>query len=74
MKESTKAKLKSRKLWITILGGITTALVNPAMLIPYLKVAIPAYVGAQGVADAADNWGKVKEKVDEALTPPTPQQ
>ena len=68
MKESTKEKLKSRKLWLTILGGIATAFVNPALLVPYLKTAIPAYVGAQGVADAAEKWNKAKAKIDETLT------
>lgn len=46
-------KLKSRKLWITILGGVVIGIYYPAMLPAYLKIAVPTYLGAQGIADAA---------------------
>jgi hypothetical protein len=44
-------KLKSRKLWITVLATLLGAF-YPAAL-PLLKVLVPTYLGAQGLADAA---------------------
>lgn len=51
-----REKLKSRKLWITIFGTLLGTF-YPAAL-PLLKIAIPAYVGAQGLADAAAAFKK----------------
>lgn len=45
-----KEKLKSRKLWITILGGVAAALFPP--LIPVITILVPTYVGGQAVVDA----------------------
>lgn len=47
-----KQKLQSRKLWMTIAGGIVTGIFFPAMLPAYLKITIPTYVGVQGTVDA----------------------
>jgi len=44
-------KLKSRKLWLTI-GSIALGAYAPA-LVPFLKILVPSYVAAQGIADAA---------------------
>ena len=46
-------KLKSRKLWMTLLGAGIVGVFNPGALIAYLKVAIPTYLAAQGATDAA---------------------
>ena len=46
-------KLKSRKLWVTI-GSILVGAFFPAVA-PLLKIVVPTYVGAQGLADAAAN-------------------
>lgn len=44
-------KLKSRKLWITVLATLLSVFYPAA--IPILKVIVPTYLGAQGLADAA---------------------
>lgn len=44
-------KLKSRKLWITILGAILGVVYPPA--IPLLKLIVPTYIAGQSVVDAA---------------------
>lgn len=44
-------KLKSRKLWLTILAAVL-GVVYPAAL-PILKILVPTYVVGQGVVDAA---------------------
>lgn len=51
MNISIPEKLKSRKLWITILGTILAAW-KPE-LIPLLKFLVPSYVIGQGIADSA---------------------
>jgi len=43
-------KLKSRKLWMTVLGTVLGIFYPP--ILPFLKIAVPAYLGAQGAADA----------------------
>lgn len=49
-------KLKSRKLWLAILGSVVGIIYPPAA--PLLKIIIPTYLGAQGVADAAAAFKK----------------
>lgn len=44
-------KLKSRKLWITILGAVLGVVYPPT--IPLLKLLVPTYVGGQALVDAA---------------------
>lgn len=44
-------KLKSRKLWVTILTGIV-GLVYPEA-VPFLKILVPTYVAGQAAVDAA---------------------
>jgi len=46
-----KEKLKSRKLWITVLSCLV-GVFYPAAL-PLLKVLTPSYLVAQGAVDAA---------------------
>lgn len=47
-----KEKLKSRKLWMTIGLTFLGILYPPAL--PLVKIALPSYVGAQGVVDALE--------------------
>jgi len=46
-------KLKSRKLWMTILGGLAVGIFYPPMLPAYIKIVVPTYVGVQGAVDLA---------------------
>lgn len=45
-------KLKSRKLWIAIIGILVGTFYPPAL--PILKILAPMYIGAQGIVDAAE--------------------
>lgn len=49
---SVTEKLKSRKLWFSILSIIASAVYPP--LIPVIKLLAPVYVGGQALVDAAD--------------------
>ena len=60
-------KLKSRKLWITILGILAGVLYPPA--IPLLTILAPTYVGAQGIVDAAEKLKSVIATVKAARDP-----
>lgn len=55
-----KQKLTSRKLWLTILGGIATAVYAPAYLPVYLKWAVPTYVVSEGTKDALTALGAAR--------------
>jgi hypothetical protein len=44
-------RLKSRKLWVTILSPIVAAFAP--QLLPLIKILAPAYLIGQGVADSS---------------------
>jgi len=44
-------KLKSRKLWITVLATLLGTFYPAA--IPFLKIIVPTYLASQGIVDAA---------------------
>ena len=54
--KSKRPRWKSRKLWMAI-GGIVAGAAFPPLL-PLLKIALPAYLGAQGAADCAETIGE----------------
>jgi hypothetical protein len=51
-------KLKSRKLWITVLSALL-GIFYPAA-IPFLKILVPTYLGAQGLVDVTQAIGGTK--------------
>lgn len=61
-----KEKLKSRKLWITVIGILVGVLYPPAL--PLIKILAPTYVGAQAIVDAAEKLKSVIATVKAART------
>lgn len=56
-----KEKLKSRKLWMTVAGGIVTGVFFPALLPAYIKIMAPTYVSVQGAVDLVEKLVALKK-------------